>query len=61
MKHRVNERSDMGFSLELAPDGGRAHDGYQSLTRNWWFSCASEAAGDKLDAGNHEPGESAFK
>jgi hypothetical protein len=33
----------------------------QSLTRNWWFSCASEAAGDKLDAGNHEPGESAFK
>jgi hypothetical protein len=33
----------------------------ESLTRNWWFSCASEAAGDKLDAGNHEPGESAFK
>jgi uncharacterized protein with GYD domain len=33
----------------------------KSLTRNWWFSCASEAAGDKLDAGNHEPGESAFK
>jgi hypothetical protein len=22
MKHRVNERSDMGFSLELASDGG---------------------------------------
>ena len=35
--------------------------GFKSLTRNWWFSCASEAAGDKLDAGNHEPGESAFK
>jgi hypothetical protein len=41
--------------------GQRWYGSTKSLTRNWWFSCASEAAGDKLDAGNHEPGESAFK
>src|ERR1700737_2045232 len=26
MKHLVNESSDMGFSLEVAPDGRRAHN-----------------------------------
>jgi hypothetical protein len=29
MKHFVNESSDMGFSLEVAPDGRRAQNEYQ--------------------------------
>ena len=50
-----------GVDLRLRHDFRELLHLAKSLTRNWWFSCASEAAGDKLDAGNHEPGESAFK
>jgi hypothetical protein len=42
MKHFVNESSDMGFSLEVAPDGRRADNEYERPTiwREFGFTTA---------------------
>src|SRR5260370_865761 len=38
MKHFVNESSDMEFSLEVAPNGRRAHNEYQNMVRVWIYN-----------------------